>query len=303
MKIKLHNYQIHSDTELDIDGLVGIVGSNNNGKTAIIRSLKDFPLNTFGEEKIKQGQKSGYIDVDGTRLTRHAKTSVLSLPDGTTIEKLAGQKIAKVTKLKDFLYIDNIRISNLLPQFVFQRETPFPFNLSNAQIYYVFSMLFDIEKLNKLFLYSKEKIKKNTADITYNKGKLDESLKMYLNLEEKKSRLPSIDEINKLEYKYKSYVTIIDDATKLQNDKIRHEHLKSLKLNLRLKYYLNLYKLKKRFEAFHYDASNEKILNLIEKVLAKKTLKTNYEAKNIILQDLELQKSKIKICSECGRPL
>ena len=95
MKVHLNNYQIHSDSIFEINGLTGVIGSNNNGKTSLIRSLRDFVKNEFTSDKIKQGAKIGYIDIDGIKLERNSKTSILHLLDGTVIEKMSGQKLPK----------------------------------------------------------------------------------------------------------------------------------------------------------------------------------------------------------------
>ena len=301
MKVKLHNFQAHHDAEIEIKGLTGVIGSNNSGKTSLIRSVRDFVLNNFGAEKITQGQKSGYIEIDGIRLSRTEKTSMLKMPDGKTFEKMAGQKIAKVVQLKDFLYIDSTKISNCLPQFNFQHETQFPFALSNSQVYQIFSMLFDIERLNKLFLYSKEKIKSNTNQIGYEKGKLDESLKMLLNLEEKKSKLPPIERIERLEYLLKSYTTILQNVTRLQNDKIKTVHYQNLQMNLAWKQYLSMVQLQEKYQAFHFDMSNGVILALLEKQYRLNMLQADQAIKLSRLEDLEKQLGAIKTCPLCGK--
>ena len=303
MKVHLHNFQIHKDSEIDIAGLTGIIGTNNSGKSSLIRSLRDFVMNNFGEEKIRQGQKSGYISVDGFKLERNVKTSVLHLPDGKKLEKMAGQKLPKLIILPNFLYIDNSKISNLLPQFSFQKESSFPFNLSDAQTYSVFAMLFDIERLNKLFIYTKNKIKENTNSILYSKGKMDESIKMFMNLEEKKSKLPPIEDINKLEKFLQSYELVISHATILQNDKIKLEKIRKLRGFLVLKQYLICCQLQKSLEQVKFDESNEVILQFLEKKYRMNALMMKVELNKIELDKLEEQLSMWKICPLCGKQI
>jgi AAA15 family ATPase/GTPase len=287
VKVKLTHFQSIKKGEVNISGLVGIVGQNNVGKTAIMRAVRDFVMNTFGAEKIQQGEDSGTIEIDGIRLIRKEKTSTLVMPDGKKFEKMAGAKTARTIELKDFLLIDNTKISNALPQFVFQRETPFPFSLSAAQIYYIFSMLFDIEKLQKIFIYTKDKIKHNTDDIKYNKGKLDEVFKMKSNLEEKRQNLPPMAKIADLERRFDGLSLFLERSN---THSAKTTQLKQVQALYKLKsaqLYIYLSQLKKKYQDTRFDVSNFAVLDLLEKLSRKKVLTEKIRTMTGKLDDLE----------------
>ena len=325
MKININNFQSLQKAEIDLTGLVGVVGQNNSGKTAIIRAVRDFVLNGFTKEKITQGESTGTIQIDDITMTRTANSTTVK----TTTEeltKLSGKPLPTVIQLKDFLYINNDKIEHTIPQFTFQREAVFPFDLSNSQIYYLFSMLFDMETLNKMAMDIKQKQKANDDEVKVLKVKLDETLKTEINLNEQ--YMPDVSRIEKLEQRYTGIIKlleIIGRYEELQNKPKKEIYMvKTLELALvcnrlnQLKVYdmsktkailnyLELLEKQKELEAkvqaFRIDG--KKILLVLELLEKNKALKSVLQTRELLEITLK-EKTKafedeFKTCPLCGK--
>jgi len=57
MHVHIQNYQCLADVALNIEGLTAIVGSNNSGKSAVMRALRGPFQNTGGDSFVRHGEK------------------------------------------------------------------------------------------------------------------------------------------------------------------------------------------------------------------------------------------------------
>lgn len=64
MKIKIENFQSLKDIELDVSGLTILTGSNNTGKSAVIRAVSGVFNNTRGNSFVRYGEKHSTVAVE-----------------------------------------------------------------------------------------------------------------------------------------------------------------------------------------------------------------------------------------------
>jgi DNA repair ATPase RecN len=64
MKIKIENFQSLKDIELDVSGLTILTGSNNTGKSAVIRAVSGVFNNTRGNSFVRYGEKHSTVSVE-----------------------------------------------------------------------------------------------------------------------------------------------------------------------------------------------------------------------------------------------
>ena len=64
MKVRVKNFQSIADAEIEVDGFTVITGSNNSGKTALIRALRGAFQNTGGNTFVRHGTDSCRVEVD-----------------------------------------------------------------------------------------------------------------------------------------------------------------------------------------------------------------------------------------------
>lgn len=64
MKVRVKNFQSIADAEIEIDGFTVITGSNNSGKTALIRALRGAFQNTGGNTFVRHGTDACRVEVD-----------------------------------------------------------------------------------------------------------------------------------------------------------------------------------------------------------------------------------------------
>ena len=64
MKVRVKNFQSIADAEIEVDGFTVITGSNNSGKTALIRALRGAFQNTAGNTFVRHGTDSCRVEVD-----------------------------------------------------------------------------------------------------------------------------------------------------------------------------------------------------------------------------------------------
>lgn len=79
MKLDLQNFQAHSNTSLDIDGITVITGESNSGKSSIIRGILWLLTNKpTGTSFIKRGAKEAkvsFLETDRIRSSKHNRYS------------------------------------------------------------------------------------------------------------------------------------------------------------------------------------------------------------------------------------
>jgi len=64
MKIKIENFQSLKNVELDVSGLTILTGSNNTGKSAVVRAVSGVFNNTRGNSFVRYGEKHSTVSVE-----------------------------------------------------------------------------------------------------------------------------------------------------------------------------------------------------------------------------------------------
>lgn len=308
MLIKLINYESIVKGEILLEGLVGLVGTNNIGKSAFIRAITDFCQNTFTKEKINWHAKEGTIQINDTILKR-IPTQTSLIFGGEEKIKLDGKSPIELCEMKDLLVLNSDKLKNYLIQFSFQRETLPPFDLSASQLFYLFSMLFDMKTIDKIFMTVKETIKNDTNELKYLKGKTDEILKQKLRLQTIQDKLPLKEKIDRLEYKYVNINKLLSGIKK------KDELERKMNKLLQIKEILKVDSCKEDLKKIKIYMMAEKLGKLIE--LKKKLgtslvvlksemieyLNNQSYTNKLEIEKLEIEKSKFKICPLCNGEL
>lgn len=132
MKIVIKNYQRLEKIDLElVNGINLIRGSSNNGKSSVIRAIRDFIFNKISKDKIRHGEDELSIEIDTAKATRNSKGVVYEI-DNEKFEKV-GRNI--LPEIKSKFNIDEFQINgvNIKPNFWFQMDKPFLFDKTAGQ--------------------------------------------------------------------------------------------------------------------------------------------------------------------------
>jgi len=164
VQVSLKNFQSIERSRLECSGITCIVGSNNSGKTAHIRSLRALVLNQSGDDFVRAGAESFFVGLrfdasDGKQqeIVYAREDSPFYRINGETYKKVNRRSLNEVTGRSDFLVMD-IGGAKVLPQFVFQGQEAFPFSLSEGGVYEVFAEFLGVEGLEELLRERKKAI-------------------------------------------------------------------------------------------------------------------------------------------------
>ncbi|MFA6091038.1 MAG: hypothetical protein WC774_04675 [Candidatus Gracilibacteria bacterium] len=234
--MKLENYQSIKSGEIDIEGMVCLVGSNNSGKTAVLRAIRDFVLNKspnyiFSKNKINALSKEGYIEIDGITLSKKS-SSGSAVGKDKQLNNIQNVSLIKEFDLKNFSVLDDDKIQNCLPQFSFHRDGKFelfPFFLSPNQLYGVFHFLYDVDVFVKIQNVMKEKVKENEMEMNKKKVMSDVLLRDINNLEAELGEYPQDQVVEKLRDRYEAIMGFIE-ITQKNNDQLIESKRKKLGL-------------------------------------------------------------------------
>lgn len=176
IKLAIKNYQIISDARLEFDeGLTLIVGSSNNGKSAVIRAIEALIYNKAGNSFIKLGEPATVVGVSmngHTVLWKKTSESGEYKIDGQVYNKIGRGQLVEVA---DALKISEISVNQdkVRVNFLKQMEYPFLLDKNPSQLFEFLSMSSDTDRLSDIFKTMRSDLKQTETDINIAIGKVD----------------------------------------------------------------------------------------------------------------------------------
>lgn len=236
--IKIKNYQRLEDIEIDLEyGINLISGNSNNGKSSVIRAIRDLIFNKVSKDKIRHGQSSVMIEIDNAIVTRDKKGTVYTV-DNNKLEKV-GRNI--LPEIKDKFNIDEFEINGVIikPNFWFQMDKPFLMDKSSSQKNDLLigtkndKYLKALKSINTEYMNLRRITKKTLEDV------IDTLKKNNINKENKIKSYDGIEllinKINEFEKKYEKFNKMASFLNKLKeiNEekkliKIKLEYIKNI---------------------------------------------------------------------------
>lgn len=145
--------------------------------------------------------------------------------DGQLFQKVARQDLTHIFAGTGLLY-DREGEYEIFPQFIFQKETPFPFNLTSSKMYSQFSQFFGVEKLEDVMKSIAVDAKEEKSQLKYKEGRYDQLSLSIKSQGDYLTKLPTEDELQKMLENYTRAQSLLDNAisTKALLDKGRSLH-------------------------------------------------------------------------------
>lgn len=196
MKIKVQNYKIVDNLDIDVSGITLIIGKNGNGKSALVQAIRAACFGQDGDFFIKSGEKSCSASLtfdDGSFQWFKSGSEAKFILNGKTFEKtrgkapdeyVAGLKIRKLDVSK----------TELKPNFSMQFDPLFLIYLSPTELANSLSFLFSGEKFPSLLKSISGAVKDNKKNVLYLEGEISQKEKT---IESMKQSLVVFDKVKK----------------------------------------------------------------------------------------------------------
>lgn len=236
-KVSIKNFQSISNIDFDIQGFTVIVGKNNIGKSAVVRSINSALTNASGKDFIKKGTKNTEVSLKRDKLDIYWKkgSKVSYIINDQSYSSLKGS-IPKPLQDAGFqeIKIGDKKINPLLaPQF----DPLFLLNKTGSTITEILSAMYKLNIIScaddiclKQLRSTKSLHKTRTLDLENVQKDLEkykdfENIKKLLNkikdLNKKREQIETeIEEINSYEKKLKETVFIINSLKRIDGVKI-----------------------------------------------------------------------------------
>lgn len=183
MKLIIENFQSLKDkTELEFNpGITMIIGPTNSGKTAIQRALRGLILNYRGNPSKYISHFKDNLQVDLQLDNSENVYSWIKTRDGETIYKIteANGEEQEYTKAgnKDIFSFDSgfpfvVRDKQLINTYTEKEGLPFPFNLSDIELFKMFEELYNVSSSAVIFKFMKKLETQTNSAITQHKTEI-----------------------------------------------------------------------------------------------------------------------------------
>ena len=223
MKIRviLNNFQQTSHADITFqEGLTIIKGTNNQGKSSLMRALEAVIFNNPRKTKgyIKNGEKfcSVTIEVEGYKpiTWKKAKDEVTYIIGDKTRRKAGRLCLKDVYPEHPFTLYDDTLLFNVIKQ----KAKPYPFNLPSSQVFNLFEDLYGI-------LSTKEDMSKFTNRIGVFNTQITQNLRQLNTIQEKQNLIKeytdtvSLEKLKKLRDKLQKAQKDLNTCSKIQGMK------------------------------------------------------------------------------------
>lgn len=241
--IKIQNIQSHKDTQLKFSpGINAIIGSSNNGKSAILRALYWAVYNRpLGIDNLlshwafdKKGNQIEPMEVtvqndDGVVTRRRTKTENQYIVNDEELNVVKTDVPEQVEKL---LCLSDTNIQR-------QQDAPFLLSLTNGQVAQYFNKTVRLDIIDKVLSNAESKRRKTNQEISQN----EELLKEYIAKREKYNWLDEIDKLlskydnisekhDKIELEYNKLSGELEMYEKISENKTRYSDISKVKENI-----------------------------------------------------------------------
>lgn len=206
-KLIIQNIQSHKNTTLEFDaGINAIVGSSNNGKSAVLRALYWAVYNRpLGTDTLlshwatdKKGNQIAPMSVtveneNGTVIRRRIKTENQYIVNN---EELNVVKTDVPVQVENVLCLSDTNIQK-------QQDAPFLLSMTSGQVAQYFNRTVRLDIIDKVLSNAESKRRKTTNDIKQTEELLDE-------FQNKKQKYEWLDIVEKLLVKYENVTNKIE---------------------------------------------------------------------------------------------
>jgi DNA repair ATPase RecN len=213
MKLKIKNYSIIANLELETKGITLITGRNNHGKSAFIRAIRAACFGQPGHHFIKNGEKRCEVDISfGESSLRWEKTKdeALFYINGKKYEKTGGKPPEEYVNALKIFSLEPSKLSyrpNFSPQF----EPLFLIYSGPTECAAALAFLFSGHKFPALLKTISGEIKSGNKEGIYIEGQIDQKEK---EIQTTKKTILEFDVYQKWVDKKEealAYINIVDD--------------------------------------------------------------------------------------------
>lgn len=230
MRIALKNFQSISKSSVELDGIVALVGTNSCGKSAHIRALRCLITNQGSHSFVKantDGFTIGFQDERGDYVLRKNGQNDYYV-NGTHMIKVGRSILTEVAPDCGFIF-EKEDDKYILPQFIFQKETPFPFYLSPLRVYSQFARFFGVEELETVLKSINQDLTTEKANQKYLTGKVDLTTDQISKANASLAKLPPKAEVDNFIVTFQNTSIAYDKA---RDAKDQQAYLSVLKANI-----------------------------------------------------------------------
>ena len=257
LKLSLENFQSISHGELVFHtGTTVIIGQSNSGKSATFRALKACLLNPSGSQRfIKKGTKSSSValEYNGNQIIwKRTPTESSYIINGENFLKTGRSNVFKIIEDTGFVIDTNDVLMNLEEEL----QLPFPFGISNADLFKLYENVFCISD-SAVILKSAKTMEDNIKfeistlenNIIKNNNKLKElqDFKEFINLDKLANYKRFLESKNERILFLRKDLPVIKKAVRIENFKVPEETFEDKQVSYKDKVKLKreLVKLKK----------------------------------------------------------
>lgn len=149
MKLKIRDYKKLTGLQIDVDGLVGIVGANGSGKSTIINAVRSLAYNVAGDP-IRWGAESAAVALvaEESLMWKRAGGAAHYIFRDKKYEKL-GRVVPE--EISEFLNMEPIQVEDEkhFVNFFMQLDAPLVVKLSPSRLYSLIVKSLDADKIEK----------------------------------------------------------------------------------------------------------------------------------------------------------
>lgn len=218
MNLKIKNYQIIEECELDIDGITIISGQNGNGKSSLVRALRAACYGQLGNQFIRQGCKECSVDMDFGdgdvfRWVRDNKDITFYL-NGEKYGKTKGKAPEEYENKLRIGKVGVTKTCDLRPNFNMQMDPLFLIHMSEVELANALSFLFSGDKFPALLKMISGDVKEAKKSLLFIEGQIEGKEKSLI---ESKERLSTYDKYEQFFNRRESLNVYISDLTRMSS--------------------------------------------------------------------------------------
>lgn len=223
--IKIKNFESHKNSKINLSpGINIIIGDNDSGKSALLRSLEQIALNPIGDDyrsNFANGKEETEIEIitdkdEIIKRIRSKNKNQYQIGNNQPLEAFGRGKVPD--EISTILSIENI---NIQPQ----KEPAFLLTSNSGQIAKYLNQIVNLEEIDGSLSFIKKKKKTINHNIelleTENLVELEKELEQYSNLETWESKLKEVEgyenQCKKLESTYEKGISLLDELDGLQS--------------------------------------------------------------------------------------
>ena len=224
MRLEIKNYQILSESVIDIEGVTLLTGSSNSGKTSHYRAIRDACFGTTGGSFVKKGRANSMVrlvDLNTSAVWefRREGNSTVFTHDGVETRRTRGVPSEDYRNSLAIKKVDLGRF-DVTPNFASQFAPLFIIDLTPLDAATALSFLFGGEKFPLVLKEISKTIRANKKEVIFYEGRVEGLERDVEQLKQKRASLDTIMEVVEQRKSIKSladeYFTLADTYKECQ---------------------------------------------------------------------------------------